>query len=202
MDLVLQWVPPEDEPVVRAEFEQALAVRKLGAAARDLADRYFFETVVRIHRAGEGAPYTGLTDHDPEPVIAATDRALEQGTAAEVEEQLVAAVRAGLSRRFEAAKAARQFRPGEIGAGRAFVGTYVPLTHWVEGILTAADGDHHGAETHVAQHAPAVLPPSDGEHAVTRTSNVRYLPWMLTVALAMAVLLETAFLLRCRAARV
>ncbi|MGH8640573.1 MAG: DUF6448 family protein, partial [Burkholderiales bacterium] len=57
---VLPWVRPEDEPEIRRAFDHALAVRKLGCEARDLADRHFFETLVRVHRAAEGAPYTGL----------------------------------------------------------------------------------------------------------------------------------------------
>ncbi len=55
-NLVLIWVQPRDEAEVRQAFAQAIAVRKLNAQARDLADRYFFETLVRLHRAGEGAP--------------------------------------------------------------------------------------------------------------------------------------------------
>jgi len=99
-NLVLHWVRPEDEAVVRRAFEHTIKVRALGAEAKELADHYFFETVVRIHRAGECAPYTGLTDGEPEPIIAATDRALEQGTAQGLEQQLMSAVKAGLAERF------------------------------------------------------------------------------------------------------
>jgi hypothetical protein len=42
---------------------------------------YFFETLVRIHRAGEGAPYTGLklVGRDLGPAIPAGDKALDTG---------------------------------------------------------------------------------------------------------------------------
>jgi hypothetical protein len=60
VNLVLPWVREQDEAEVREAFAHALAVRKLGGEAKDLADRHFFETLVRVHRAGEGAPYTGL----------------------------------------------------------------------------------------------------------------------------------------------
>jgi Family of unknown function (DUF6448) len=60
VNLVLPWVRAEDERELRRAFEHALAVRKLGAEACELADTHFFETLVRIHRASEGAPYTGL----------------------------------------------------------------------------------------------------------------------------------------------
>jgi hypothetical protein len=57
---VLKWVKKEDEKEIREAFARTLAVRKQSTDARELADTYFFETLVRIHRAGEGAPYTGL----------------------------------------------------------------------------------------------------------------------------------------------
>ena len=57
---VLRWVTREQEAEVRAPFQDALAVRVSGGRAQALADRYFFETVVRLHRQSEGEPFTGL----------------------------------------------------------------------------------------------------------------------------------------------
>ncbi|MDD5642387.1 MAG: DUF6448 family protein, partial [Syntrophales bacterium] len=57
---VLKWVPKDDEGEIRAVFQKTLRVRTKGPEAKDLADRYFFETLVRMHRASEGEPYTGL----------------------------------------------------------------------------------------------------------------------------------------------
>jgi hypothetical protein len=205
-DLVLHWVRAEDEAAVRSAFEHALRVRALGPDAKALADRYFFETLVRIHRAGEGAPFTGLLDGEPEPIIAATDRALERGSSADLEQLLVAEVRAGLANRFAAARGAKGFRPGDVRAGRAFVATYVPLTHWVEGVSTAAKGtaehdaagDDHAARVHPAVHEPG----GHGEREDTASAHDRnefsHLPWFLTAGLAVAALIEGALLLRRR----
>ena len=63
--LVLIWVQEKDEREIQNAFEQTLAVRALGPQARALADRFFFETLVRVHRAGEGAPFTGLEPAGP-----------------------------------------------------------------------------------------------------------------------------------------
>lgn len=213
-DLVLHWVRPEDETAVKAAFQQALAVRVLGPEAKALADRSFFETLVRIHRAGEGAPYTGLSDRAPEPIIAATDKALERGDSTELEQQLVSAIRAGLAERFSAARAARDFRPGDIAAGRAYVAAYVPLTHWVEGVFAIAHeaGEHHAAaadEHHAAaadHHAPPAAavqessgPTDTGAAAETHgPSALRTLPWILAGLLAIAAAIEGAFLVRRR----
>ena len=60
LDLILPFVHEDGEAEVRAMFASVQSVRGLGEATREIADRLFFETVVRIHRAGEGAPYTGL----------------------------------------------------------------------------------------------------------------------------------------------
>ncbi len=56
VNLVLIWVQKTNEVEVRKAFDQAMTVRKLSPEAKALADRYFFETLVRLHRAGEGAP--------------------------------------------------------------------------------------------------------------------------------------------------
>src|SRR5512140_3415200 len=57
---ILKWVSPEKENEIRAAFKETLKVRALSPEARNLADRYFFETLVRVHREGEGAAYTGI----------------------------------------------------------------------------------------------------------------------------------------------
>ena len=138
---VLIWVQREDETEIRRAFERAVAVRKLSPQARDLADMYFFETLVRIHRAGEGAPYTGLkpAGRDLGPAIAGADRALETAEKA-------------VREHFAAARAARNFPPGNVEAGRAYIETYVPFIHYVERLYesatTTASGHFGAAERH------------------------------------------------------
>jgi hypothetical protein len=204
-NLVLHWVRPEDEAAVRSAFQHTMKVRALSPEAKELADRYFFETLVRIHRAGEGAPYTGLTDGDPEPIIAATDRALEQGSAEDLAQQLVSSVRAGLAERFAAARAAKDFRPGDVAGGRAFVAAYVPLTHWVEAVFTSAKGtaEHHAAAAHAETAATARDESSDhggaGAAAEPHGPSARQLlPWGVAGLLAIAALVEGAILVRRR----
>ena len=142
----LVWVLPGDEAEVRLAFAHATEVRRLGEEARKLADRFFFETLVRVHRAGEGEPYTGLkpAGRDLGPVIPAADRALETGSLEEVEAIVLERVRAGLRERFEAALASREFAPADVEAGRAFVRAYVPFLHYAERVFQAAEGGHHG----------------------------------------------------------
>jgi hypothetical protein len=57
---VLPFVPKQGEAEVTEVFEKVINARLQSSEAREVADRHSFETVVRIHRAGEGAPFTGL----------------------------------------------------------------------------------------------------------------------------------------------
>ncbi|HEX6052788.1 MAG TPA: DUF6448 family protein [Gemmatimonadaceae bacterium] len=143
---VLIWVHSQDEAEIRRAFQHALSVRKLGPEARELADRYFFETLVRVHRAGEGEPYTGLkpAGTDPGPVVPVADRALANGSVAELEALVTGAVRHGLHERFAAAiEAKKRLVPGDVTAGRAFVAAYVPLLHYAERVHTTASEAGH-----------------------------------------------------------
>lgn len=60
VNLILPWVPKKSEAELKKAFNKTLRVSKLGKGATELADYWFFETAVRVHREGEGAPYTGL----------------------------------------------------------------------------------------------------------------------------------------------
>lgn len=141
--LVLPWVRERDEPEIKRVFEQTLAVRRLSPQARELADRFFFETLVRLHRAGEGAPYAGLSDDAPEPVIVDVDAALARGNAQELEEHLIAALRRELAVRFATATLAKKDANASVERGRAYVEQYVRLTHWAEGVHGAIEGRAH-----------------------------------------------------------
>lgn len=144
---VFKWVRAEDEAEIRAAFAQTLKVRHLDGSAQELADRYFFETLVRAHRVGEGAPYTGLKAGATVPApIAKADRALEQGSVDPLAKAIAGHGEQGIRDKFAAAHASRQHAADSIVAGRAFVADYVTYVHYVEGIVEAVHaGPHHGA---------------------------------------------------------
>jgi hypothetical protein len=141
---VLKWIRPEEEREIRTLFDQVKTVRAQGEPARVLADRYFFESLVRIHRAGEGAPYTGLKPAGAvEPVIAASDRALDQGEIDTLVDRITSHIAEGIRQRFKKTLAARQHAEDSVPAGRAYVAAYVEFTHYVEGLHQAAIGTAH-----------------------------------------------------------
>jgi hypothetical protein len=145
---LLKWVRPSDEQEIRNAFEMTRAVRAEGGKARDLADMYFFETLVRIHRAGEGAPYTGLKPGVAiDPAVALADKALETGSLEQLVDVLSNAMAQGIRERFRIAREKRKHADDSVAAGREFVASYVTFTHYIEGLhgLIKAGPAHHDA---------------------------------------------------------
>lgn len=150
LNIVLIWVKKEFEPELRQAFTKALAVRQLNSEARELADMYFFETVVRLHRMGEGASFTGLKPAgEIDPIILASDRALEQGNAKELVRTLTQTVQENVHKHFKELLVLKKFPENDVAAGRKFVEAYVSFTHSIEKIYQAATG---GTFPHEAGH--------------------------------------------------
>ncbi len=143
---VLKWVQKKDENTIKEQFQKTLAARKQGKEAKELADRYFFETLVRVHRAGEGAPYTGLKAEPAEPVIQEADKAVDSGSADHLVKEVSEAVGAGIRERFNRVKEAKKHVDESVHAGREYVAAYVDFTHYVERLHmdATASSTHHG----------------------------------------------------------
>lgn len=147
VDLVLPFVPEHGEAEVRAMFEGTLHVRSLSEQARDVADRLFFETVVRVHRAGEGAPFTGLKPAGLPvgPVIPLAEQAVETGSADALVDFLMAMLREELTRRLEEVTALSGDRHRSVADGRRYVeamlGFEVYSHHLFEAMQASAHGD-------------------------------------------------------------
>lgn len=156
VNLVLGWVQKKDEPEIRKAFERARAVRKLGGEARELADQSFYEALVRVHRAGEGAPYTGLKPAGQvEPAVAEADKAIKTGQLKPVAQMVFGRAEQGLHRQYEAVQRTRKYDPNDVEAARAHVNAYVQYVHYVEKLYDAAApaAEHHGAQAPAAAKA-------------------------------------------------
>jgi hypothetical protein len=144
---LLKWVKAGDEHKIRVAFQKTLDVRAKGTGAKELADMYFFETLVRIHRAGEGAPYTGLKPAEAvDPAVALADKALQNGSVGRLVDVLTKAMADGIRERFQYASERRMHAEDSVAAGREFVEAYVIFTHYVEGLHAIIEGGqgHHG----------------------------------------------------------
>jgi hypothetical protein len=151
--IVRKWVAADQEPELVEVFAHALAVRKLGVQARGVADRLFFETLVRLHRASEGEAFTGLKPAGSvDPGLQMADEALAAGSPRELVDDLVAAVREAVEARFAAVREAERHSDDSVAAGRAYVSSYVEYAHLVEQLHELAT---HGAAS--PHHEPPAI---------------------------------------------
>ncbi len=140
------WVGEDQQAELKQVFEKSLHVRKLSDEAKELADRHFFETAVRLHRQAEGMPYTGLKPAGPMPAdIQAAEKALETGDSEIVTKLLVSQLREQVDTWFKKALSARENRDQGVEAGRRWVDAYVKYVVYVHRLYqTIHAGPAHG----------------------------------------------------------
>lgn len=158
---VLKWIKSEYEAELKTTFARTLAVRAQGKEARELADQFFFETLVRVHRAGEGAPYTGLkpVGTKVEPAVAAADVAMDNGNADALIKTVTDEAAAGIRQRFANAVEKRKHAEHNVDAGREYVAAYVEFVHYVEALDAIAT---RPALAH--EHGQAAAQPAKAAH--------------------------------------
>ncbi|MGA0611642.1 DUF6448 family protein [Caldimonas sp. KR1-144] len=107
--------------------------------------------LVRIHRAGEGAPYTGLKPAGAvEPPVAAADKAIEAGRLQGLATTISERAERGLREHFAQVMATKRYEPNDVEAGRAHSSAYVEFVHYAERL--------YGAAETLAPEAPATAP--------------------------------------------
>jgi Family of unknown function (DUF6448) len=152
VNLALPYAPAKAEAELQAAFAQSLKVRTLGPEAKTLADRAFIEATVRLHRAGEGAAYTGLKpaglDHGP--AIPAAERAAASGDLKQVKKLLDEEIEHGLHARFHHVRDAQKAslepkKASDVAAARERASAELGFVTYVESLRQAA----HGAAGHV-----------------------------------------------------
>ena len=144
VERVLPFVYKEGETELRDAFDLALKARTQGPEAREVADRFFFETAVRIHRAGEGAPYTGVQPAglDVGPVIPLAERAINEGSPQRLIEFFIEEVQAEIASRFEYMLEAKGHRNEGTDEARKYVSTTLGLQVWSHNLYGALKAKH------------------------------------------------------------
>jgi len=142
---LLKWVPAADEEKIKVVFDQVIPVRNLGSQAQELADRQLFATLVEVHRASEGAPYSGIKPAGGiDPAVMAADLALENGNIDDLVARITHKFEQSVRERFTAALQTKARSEESVVEGREFVKEYVQYVHYVEAVhnAVAAAGEH------------------------------------------------------------
>jgi hypothetical protein len=164
INYALKWVSSENEAEIKNAYNQMMKVRDLSPEAKELGEKYFFETLVRVHRSGEGVPYTGVKPSGTpiDEKILAADRSIELGnlsllTGIESKEKLPE-----LTKRFEKVMSLKNFNVNNVEAGREYIEAYVLFFKYAEGEEEGTVAIEHGSNVHAiaaghTNHIPWIL---------------------------------------------
>ncbi|GAM10858.1 hypothetical protein OR1_03158 [Geobacter sp. OR-1] len=163
---ILKWVKTKDEKAVKAAFNKVLTSKSKN---QEETEHTFFATLVKIHRAGEGASFAGLKPAGAvEPAVAEADKALASGSSDALVKLITDDVAAGIKKRFEHAVASYQHKDESVALGREFVEAYVAYTHYVERLHQDATGkESHGEHANhgtVEKHKKSYKEPDYSKH--------------------------------------
>lgn len=152
LNYVLIWIPKESEGELKEVFERTLRARKAGRDAQEVADDWFFETTIRLHRAGEGAPYTGMKPSglSEGPVVPKAERAIETGDPRETIDFIQKTVEEDLTRRFHHVMEKKAYDINDVAAGREFIASFIGWVVYSHHLYEYArgGGGHHGEHRH------------------------------------------------------
>lgn len=154
VNLILPYVPKKAEAELSKAFERTMQVRKSGREAAELAGLWFFETTVRLHREGEGAPYTGLKPAglDWGPVVPRADKAVETGNVGEVVKFIAHVVEEQLQEKFDHAMALKKYEENDVDAAREYVEAMLGFVLYSHGLYTYATSAKVHGEAEKEEH--------------------------------------------------
>jgi len=120
---VLPFVSFEDEDEIKDSFEKTLLVRELSADAAELADYWFFETTVRLHRKEEEKTYTGLKSAgiDWGPIIPKIDQAIETENIDELLNFILNFIREDINSRFDDLLSKKDYDINDVEDARDYI---------------------------------------------------------------------------------
>jgi hypothetical protein len=154
VNYILPWVPEKAEHEVIEAFHKTFAARKQGKPAMEVADYWLYETVVRLHREGEGAPYTGLKPAglDWGPVVPRAEKAIQNGDPKEVIDFINHTVQEELEKRFHRILAKKNFDANDVAAAREYVQAELGFVLFSHGLYAAITGESEHDEAGINKH--------------------------------------------------
>ena len=128
--LIYKWISKDQEQEISDLFQKTLEYRKRDREVYQLLEKYFLETLVRLHREGEGAPYTGLKPAGTtKPIIVLTDTALKEGDIENFLKKFNGHIGKVVRDKYDKTVQLRKVQNESVEQGRAYVAAYVDYTH-------------------------------------------------------------------------
>lgn len=148
--LVMKWIDEKHEPEIEKLFKKTIKYKKLDQEVYQLLEKHFLETLVRVHREGEGEPYTGLKPAgSTSEIIQLTDTALREDDIESFLQELNGHTGKVVREKYEKVGALKPVKDNSIAQGRAYVAAYVDYTHTIEALHAILE---HSANSHIEKH--------------------------------------------------
>lgn len=154
VNYALKWVEPNSEKEIKEIFNLSMKVKDLSPESKEIAEKYFFGELVRVHREAEGASYTGVKAAGTvtDKIVLAADKSIETGDLAPLEKLIEKDKRAELKKRFNKAMALKNYDVNDVKAGREYIHAYVNFFKFAEGEEDHDHGSSHTKEVDTKQH--------------------------------------------------
>lgn len=142
---IMKWIAKDQEEPLEKLFHKTVNLKGGDPEIYGIVETHFLETLVRLHRETEGAPYTGLKPAgSATPIVQMADRSLAELEVTPLLSNLERHIRAVIVEKYEKVAALHRVKDDSIAQGRAYVAAYVDYTHTLEGLeAVLAHGGHH-----------------------------------------------------------
>ena len=150
VQLVLKWVSENQESEIKALFEKTYKLRKGDQEIYQIVEKHFLETLVRLHRETEGAPFTGLKPAgSASPIVKMADQAIVNQNVDNLASKFTAHIEKVVREKYEKVKELSEVKNESLEQGRAYVAAYVEYTHMLEGIHAILEHSSDGHASHL-----------------------------------------------------
>jgi len=142
VELVLKWIDAHQEQEVIALFNKTYNLKDGDIEVYTIVEKHFLETLVRLHRETEGAPFTGLKPAGSmTPMVEMADRSIEINSMEEVSKTVTTHLEEVLRERYAKVMELSKTKDNSVEEGRAYVHAYVEYTHTLEALEHILHGD-------------------------------------------------------------
>lgn len=149
VNYVLKWVQPKYEAEVSRAFRMSMKVKDINADTKNLAEQYFFEILLRDHRAGEGVAFDGVKPHGwpVDERVKAADQSIALGNLEPLKGLVEPDKWPEMQKRFQKVMSLKDFDVNRVEEGREYIEAYVQFFKFAEG-----EDEHHESHEYVEHH--------------------------------------------------
>ena len=149
VSLVLKWIDEKQEQEITSLFNKTYHFRDGDKEIYILVEKHFLETLVRLHRETEGAPYTGLKPAGTtKAIVQLSDHAIESNSADDLVSKLNHHIEKVVREKYQKVAELNLVKNKSIEKGREYVEAYVDYTHTLEAIHDIIELSSTGQSVH------------------------------------------------------